>query len=331
MSATTTTSILPPRAGEQWQEPAGLHALIQEIAGALWVDQQPKANPEKLSELCAAGDMEALSRLAAAAPSRFCATALVALRTGGPAVEQQQLIRVLLESDLLLIPLCDPLSFRRTRALAIAARYAEFCPDVAERILCQMRGRPEANQPAITGLAADRAMEIAAATGNPRHLRDLLYGFLNHPNPRLRSKAALLIAKACRDPLWVGQRIMLEPDARLRANLVEALWGLDDEDARAVLWDAAGDANNRVVANALVGLHKINEVEVPVLLRRMAAHPQPLFRSSAAWAMSQTGDQAFLSHLEALGGDIELSVRRMADRALARLRNATSPQPSSIR
>jgi hypothetical protein len=325
MIATATASIFPQRAGEQRHEPAGLHELIQEIAGALWVDQHPKTNPEKLSELCAAGDMEALHRCAASAPSSFCATALGALRVGGSSAEQQRLIRVLLDSDLLLIPLCDPLSFSRTRALAIAARYAEMCPDVAERILCQMRTRPEANEPAITGLAADRAMEIAAATSNPRHLRDLLYGFLNHPNPRLRSKAALLVAKACRDPLWVGQRIMLEPDARLRANLVEALWGLDDEDARAVLWEAAGDSNNRVVANALVGLHRLNEAEVPGLLRLMATHPQPLFRSSAAWAMSKTGDQAFLSHLEALGGDIEPSVRRMADRALIQLSNATRP------
>ena len=103
---------------------------------------------------------------------------------------------------------------------------------------------------------------------------------------------------------------------------------MPDEDARAILWEAAGDANNRVVANALVGLSKLGEPEVLALLKRMASHPKAPFRASAAWAMGETRDPVFLRYLEALGADFEPAVRRMANRALTRLKHAVPSSPS---
>ena len=111
----------------------------------------------------------------------------------------------------------------------------------------------------------------------------------------------------------------MEADPRLRASILEGLWGVDTEEARAVLWDGVADANNRVVANAVIGLHRLGELAAPGLMRRLAAHPSATFRSAAAWAMGETRDSRFLDTLPALVKDAESLVRRQALRAMARI------------
>lgn len=295
--------------------------LLRALSSALWVDQHSGAEDHSMRQLCETGDQDTLAQAAESDPVEFCAEALKMLRASGPFPARERLVRVLLESDALLAPLCDPLSFSRAKALNLAAIYATVQPRLASRILARMLSTTVAAANALSGLAAERALEIIASTGDPRQLKEGLCLLLDHANPRIRSKIALLIAQASPDAQWVGQRILMEPDARLRANLIEGLWRTDSDEARDVLWDSAGDADNRVVANALVGLAYLGEPEVLNLIHRMTAHPHPLFRASGAWAMGETGDSSFASDLDRLQQDAESSVRRMATRALARLRD----------
>jgi len=294
--------------------------MLGELSAALWVDQHagPEGNP--MRAICQDGDHDALARAAEADPIAFCAEALKLLRGPEPAAAPERLVRVLLESDVLLAPLCDPLSFSRAKALKLASLYATVQPQLAGRTLARMLASSGAVSDALSGLAAERAIEIIAATGDPKQLEEGLCLLLDHVNPRIRSKIALLIAQARPDAEWVGQRILLEPDSRLRANLIEGLWHNDNEEARTGLWDAAGDADNRVVANALLGLAFLGEPEAFKLIRRMTIHPKPLFRASGAWAMGETGESNYLDDLDRLQKDPDPAVRRMAIRAANRLR-----------
>jgi hypothetical protein len=285
------------------------------------VDQHSGAAGNAMRQLCETGDYGTLAQAAGSDPVGFCAEALKLLRTSGPFPARERLVRVLFESDVLLAPLCDPLSFSRAKARNLASIYATVQPRLASRILARMLSTTVAPAKALSGLAAERAVEIIASMGDPRQLEKGLCFLLDHANPRIRSKIALLIAQARPDAQWVGQRIAMEPDARLRANLIEGLWRNASDEARDVLCDAAGDADNRVVANALLGLTYLGEPEALHLIRRMTAHPHPPFRASGAWAMGETGDACFASDLDRLRQDADALVRRMATRALARLRD----------
>jgi hypothetical protein len=302
--------------------PAGATVeLLRELSAALWVDQHVGAEGNPIRALCASGDHDTLEQAATSDPIAFCAEALKMLRASEPFPARERLVRVLLESHVLLAPLCDPLSFSRVKALRLASLYATVQPRLAAHTLSAMLATTGATANALGGLAAERALEIIAATGDARQLEEGLRLLLDHASPRIRSKIALLIAQARPDPQWVGQRILLEPDARLRANLIEGLWRTDSDETRDVLWAAVDDADNRVVANALLGLAYLGETEALKLIRRMTLHPQPLFRVSGAWAMGETDDPSFASELERLQQDPDAAVRRMATRSLVRLRD----------
>jgi hypothetical protein len=92
---------------------------------------------------------------------------------------------------------------------------------------------------------------------------------------------------------------------------------------------AISDGNNRVAANALLGLYYLGESSAISELVRMAADESPLFRSSAAWAMGQTGDVRFQDSLRRLLGDADGSARKRALAAIGRLKAANSQKEES--
>ena len=48
-------------------------------------------------------------------------------------------------------------------------------------------------------------------------------------------------------------------DGRVRAGVVEGLWGVSTAAAQSHLWASLKDKNNRVVGNVLIGLHHLGE------------------------------------------------------------------------
>jgi len=132
----------------------------------------------------------------------------------------------------------------------------------------------------------------------------------------IASKAALMFGRRVSNPLWV-ERQMGVKDARTRANVIETLWGVNSAEARKSLRAALHDPHQRVVGNALVGLHLLGDPEVAGRLREMAAHPDSHFRAAAAWAMGRTGDRSHLESLRAALDDSNAGVRASAAHALA--------------
>ena len=151
------------------------------------------------------------------------------------------------------------------------------------------------------------------------YLLPKLMALLRSSNHRVRSKAVGLIGRVNQNPDWI-RRLMLDPDARVRANLVESLWGTESAGVQEAFWAALKDESTRVSTNALVGLYRIGEAAVFPLVNRRAADSAPELRAAAAWAMGETGDPRFLPLLTQLLLEREASVRRNAFRAIGRVK-----------
>jgi hypothetical protein len=142
---------------------------------------------------------------------------------------------------------------------------------------------------------------------------------MSHTNPRIRSKAALLLGRA-RGSARLTESRLQETDKRVRANAIEALWGNQSTEARSILSAAITDADNRVAGNAALGLYKLDETCSIGIILEMAANLSPLFRLSAVWAMSETQDPRFLGTLAKLIADADPRVRHSAFNAVAKIR-----------
>jgi|SRR5579883_3552 len=112
----------------------------------------------------------------------------------------------------------------------------------------------------------------------------------------------------------------MDRDPRVLANAVEALWAIPGDEARPLLAAAAKVQNNRVQANALIGLYRAGDLGVISNLLKMAEHPDPVFRLSAFWAIGETGDPRFIPFLNQQFKISEGKLRLAVTRALAQIR-----------
>jgi hypothetical protein len=170
---------------------------------------------------------------------------------------------------------------------------------------------------------AERLLEIVDRISEGQHILPWLMRILRNDNPYLRSKAVLMIGRSGASVSWIEKRLQ-ESDTRVRANAIEALWGVNSEASRHLFQWAARDTNNRVVGNALMGLYRLGECSVLPELLKMASHNTPAFRRTAAWAMGQTGDPRFSEIVGRMIGDSNANVRRSAFAAVGRIRAAAA-------
>jgi hypothetical protein len=142
---------------------------------------------------------------------------------------------------------------------------------------------------------------------------------LNHPNALIRSRAILLVGRASKNYSWLKKQLF-DRDPRVQANAVEAIWGVDNRDAREILEMGENAQNNRVVANALYGYYKIGDTASVGKLFAMARNPDEVHRASAYWAMGETLDPRFLPCITDAYRKDGPKVKGIALRALTQLR-----------
>ncbi len=206
--------------------------------------------------------------------------------------------------------LSDPALFTRERAIEIARQAA-----AAEPLLDVKLARRLAK---LDADAAEHVLAILEAISDGSRIAVILGIVSRHPNPRLRSKAALLAGRYNKLPQWLESQLQA-PDARVRANAVEALWGVEARGIGAALRHALQDPSPRVVANALVAFHRLGDASILPEMFTMARSPKPADRAAAAWAMGESGDRLFLPILKELSADPVQKVARMASRAIKRM------------
>lgn len=144
---------------------------------------------------------------------------------------------------------------------------------------------------------------------------------LKHPSPHVRSKAALFIGSRTQNLAWVTNQEG-EDDPRVRANVIESLYGIHNESVAPLFYRSVHDPNNRVAGNAVLGLYLLKDTNSIPMIYQMAQHEDVPFRNTAAWLMGRTGDSRFSSALLELMRDSDETVRKQAFKALGQIKQA---------
>jgi HEAT repeat protein len=276
-------------------------------------------------EVDAAGSRKLIREILDNTREVFFATALEIVKSAPDTRGGQFLLALMASNGMLLEALCDPaLSSEQALQLAHAAKRAD--PLVDTLLARGLADSAVGSGPVVISNPA-RMMEILCEIADPTRVTSSLMRLLRHPNPYLRSKAVKMIGRGNRSVKWVQGRLK-ESDPRIRANAVESLWGVETQDARALLNFALNDGNNRVVGNALLGLYHLGDPSALAEINKLAQHSSVAFRSTAAWVMSETADPRFSDALRRLISESDPVLRKRAFTGLSRIKNALAQPPA---
>lgn len=156
-----------------------------------------------------------------------------------------------------------------------------------------------------------------------KRLIGLLRPFLRSRDPRIASKCVLVLARHSGNMDWLNS-VMGETDARIRANLVEALWNRSEPEVREVLRNALTDPHPRVRANAAYGLFLLGDADWLVGLERLLTSEKPGFRISGIWLLRTSGAPGAPQRVKSFIRDPDRQVRRAAFDALIHWRGAAA-------
>jgi HEAT repeats len=253
--------------------------------------------------------------IARSQPALFVAAAISMLDSQSTLEGRRSLYKQWLDCPQFLLELAHPDRFGSEQLLAVCRGLKEIDDLLDVQLGRLMPGRHEDT----VGLAPDvvlRVLDVLDAISAGSRLILMLGHLTEHKDRRIASKATILVGKRVRNDNWV-KRQLAAADPRVRANAVEALWGVDSPTARKCMWESLKDENNRVAGNALVGLHLLGEPAVGQLAQRMLQDARPTYRTTAAWAMGRIGGPEFVECLRQAAGDADQSVRDTARSALA--------------
>lgn len=223
-------------------------------------------------------------------------------------------------TDPVIMELVDPLRHSLEEAARMAKMLLHADPMLDVR-LAHALPRTDGQPSALSPKQCARLLHVLDGASAGSRLVPVVLHLARHPDPRLRSKAALFVSRRIGKTEWVN-RFLGEEDVRVRANAIEGLWGLDLPAARHLLREAVEDKAARVAGNALYGLFLLKDRVAPQALREMAAAPDPARVAVAAWVMGQTGDASWIPLLQRLAKEPAGNIKRAALRSLVRLRRA---------
>ncbi len=168
-----------------------------------------------------------------------------------------------------------------------------------------------------------RLLDLIAALDCDRSALQVRFLLLSHADSWVRSKAAVILGKADKNPAWIARRLM-DADPRVQANLIESIWGIDTDPMRSMLLTAAASSNNRVMGNALVGLYRVGDPSSIDRVLAMADDEREAFRITARWVMGEVCDPRFLPWLNAAFRTDNPKCRATVIKSLTRIRRRVS-------
>lgn len=262
-----------------------------------------------------------LRELAAKTPAVFVHEAFAQLQSGFESPGHRLLAMLLAGNPDAISLVINPTFLRLEQAIAVSKRLMEVDSLFDVRLARQLPGRGS-SAPSLPEDVAERVLDIVNEISRGGRVVPILGHLTDHPSSRVAAKATLVLGRRIHNSSWVGRHLH-NPDFRIRANAVEALWGVDSSSARDALNTILIDPNNRVVGNAVIGLHLLKATDVSQCVDRMLRNPAPLFRSTAAWVMGKTAKPEFVDRLDYMMRDDTLAVRSAALHALDHIRKIT--------
>jgi HEAT repeat protein len=192
----------------------------------------------------------------------------------------------LLQSEALPRIVSDPALSSSEDAAAIAKAATAFDPRFDTTLLTSLSSA-SANWPGgVSPPRAMRVLEILEQISDCRRLLMPLVKFLKIPDPKVRSKAVKLIARASQNGGWFDS-ILADADPRVRANLIEGLLAQMGRRAEPILRRAARDPHHRVAAIALFGLAQLGDPLGLKELVQMSTDPREPHRKAALRALAK--------------------------------------------
>jgi HEAT repeat protein len=260
-----------------------------------------------------------LNELAGSDPALFFVAAIHVAAAAKPSQGLRYLLLTLSKDRRLSMGLLDSSVCTQEEALAVARAAAQA--GVQLRAAFEM-----ALNKALQGQASpqkaeliSRILDILDVTCDASCWNSFQVELMAYPDKIVRSRAALLIGRSTRNVAWIARRL-LDRDPRVQASAVEALWGLDAEEVRPHFMAALKSSNNRVAANAALGLYLSGEATAMRILLEMLRHDDPFFRRSALWAIGETRDERFLPTLAEYYKHADGKLRLAAVGAMSRIR-----------
>jgi len=257
-------------------------------------------------------------------PEAFAQAGLAMLPLARPSIGYQRLVHLLVEHDILLTALCDRESYSVEEAAQMVRAASRVDPLTDAKLLRRMLAHLSHSQNDKECEMVRKILGVFDAASLGRRLLPLMVQLLRTSDPHVRSKVATMFGKGNRQVSWA----LDDPDPRVRANAIEALWGVESNAVRQILWKAARDAHNRVAGNAILGLLRLEDQGAVAMLNRMSSDQSAAFRATAAWVMGQSGDRALTPPLEKMMDDPDENVRRNALLSLTLLREP-EPEPAT--
>jgi hypothetical protein len=274
-----------------------------------------------------------LNELAASDPAIFFAAAIRVVAGSKPSEGLRHLILSLSKDRRWSIGLLDPKvctlpeALAVTRASAEAGAQLQSAFEMALNKALQGQASPQKSDRIV------RILDILSANCGQNCWNAFQVELMAYPDKVVRSKAALLIGRSTGNVAWIARRL-LDRDPRVQASAVEALWGLDPEEVKPHFVSALKSSNNRVAANAALGLYLCGDVTAVHVLLDMLRHTDPLFRLSALWAIGETQDDRFLpvlvEHYKHAEGKLRLATVGAMSRIRRREKSADESGPLQV-
>jgi HEAT repeat protein len=167
------------------------------------------------------------------------------------------------------------------------------------------------------------SLELLEVIAESKQIVPLLFGLISSDNPRIQSKAALIIQKLDSEQAYT-RRLLQHPEARVRANALQGIADRANVQGGEFLLQGLTDSDHRVRTLAAVGLCRLGDPQGFQTLFRMLRDPKPIERRSAAWGLAVCGNASALPRLEvAARGDPDERVRELAEQACQKITERT--------
>jgi HEAT repeat protein len=162
---------------------------------------------------------------------------------------------------------------------------AEALRHVDETVIAELQQQISDADPAVRL----RALRLLDLTSNVSRARDHVLQLMRDPDARVRATVVQLLSSLRSGPAVEAIGGLLnDPDTRVRANAIEAIESLNERSLARALVPFLKDDNNRIRANAAKALYTMGVHESAGIMRGMLDHEQPLMRMSAVWAIRET-------------------------------------------
>jgi hypothetical protein len=265
-----------------------------------------------------------MRRLALEQADLFFVAAIRIVRGAPDCTGRRYLTMLLLNDANVVARVTNRRDFSRLDCALMFQRLMEMDPLIDIRMARQLPGR-YGEQRALDLQSSAQMLDILDQISPGRRLIPIIGYLTKHPDSEIAAKATLLVARRIQNSQWIRNHMAVK-NPRIRANVVEGLWGAKLPYAATTYEECLRDENNRVVGNALFGLHLLGETKVTPKIVLMARDRRPPFRWTAAWVMGQVASPDYVEPLQRLVRDDWAGVRSAALRSLFSIKRATTAE-----